>query len=49
MIADGQVIKVFWRGKTIYVNHHQADRGGENVDVASCPIRSRFRKGQARP
>ena len=31
-IADGQVIKVFWRGKPIYVNH----RSKKQIGRASC-------------
>ncbi len=29
-IADGQIIKVFWRGKPIFISHrtHEGDRGG---------------------
>jgi ubiquinol-cytochrome c reductase iron-sulfur subunit len=38
-IADGQVIKVFWRGKPIYVNHRTKKQieEAENVDVAKLP------------
>jgi ubiquinol-cytochrome c reductase iron-sulfur subunit len=38
-IADGQVIKVFWRGKPIYINHRtkkQIDEA-QNVDAAKLP------------
>ena len=43
-IADGQVIKVFWRGKPIYVNHRtkkqiEEAQNGRRREV--CPIRSR--------
>jgi ubiquinol-cytochrome c reductase iron-sulfur subunit len=38
-IADGQVIKVFWRGKPIYINHRTKKQieDAENVNVASLP------------
>ena len=38
-IAVGQVIKVFWRGKPIFINHRSEKEIGEarNVDVASLP------------
>ena len=38
-IADGQVIKVFWRGKPIYVKHRTKKQIEEavNVDVAKLP------------
>jgi ubiquinol-cytochrome c reductase iron-sulfur subunit len=38
-IAEGQVIKVFWRGKPIYVNHRtkQQIEQAENVNLASLP------------
>ncbi len=38
-IAEGQVIKVFWRGKPIYVNHRTKKQieEAENVDVAKLP------------
>src|SRR5260370_13604388 len=38
-IADGQVIKVFWRGKPIYVNHRTKKQieEAQNVDVAKLP------------
>ena len=38
-IADGQVIKVFWRGKPIYVNHRSKKQieEAQNVDVAKLP------------
>ena len=38
-IADGQVIKVFWRGKPIYINHRTKKQieEAENVDVAKLP------------
>src|SRR5262249_11806716 len=38
-IADGQVIKVFWRGKPIYINHRTKKQIEEavNVDVAKLP------------
>ena len=38
-IADGQVIKVFWRGKPIYINHRTQKQiqEAENVDVAKLP------------
>src|SRR5215467_14038371 len=38
-IADGQVIKVFWRSKPIYVNHRTKKQieEAQNVNVASLP------------
>jgi ubiquinol-cytochrome c reductase iron-sulfur subunit len=38
-IAVGQVIKVFWRGKPIFISHRSEKEVGEarNVDVASLP------------
>ena len=38
-IAVGQVIKVFWRGKPIFISHRSEKEIGEarNVDVASLP------------
>ena len=38
-IAEGQVIKVFWRGKPIFVNHRTKKQieEAENVDVAKLP------------
>jgi ubiquinol-cytochrome c reductase iron-sulfur subunit len=38
-IAVGQVIKVFWRGKPIYINHRSKKEieEAENVNVASLP------------
>ena len=38
-IADGQVIKVFWRGKPIYINHRTKKQieEAQNVDVAKLP------------
>src|SRR5258705_651834 len=38
-IADGQVIKVFWRGKPIYGNHRTKKQieEAQNVDVAKLP------------
>src|SRR5262249_40598038 len=38
-IADGQVIKVFWRSKPIYVNHRTKKQieEAQNVDVAKLP------------
>ena len=38
-IAEGQVIKVFWRGKPIYINHRTKKQieEAENVDVAKLP------------
>ena len=38
-IAEGQVIKVFWRGKPIYINHRTKKQIEEakNVDVAKLP------------
>ena len=37
-IADGQVIKVFWRGKPIYINHctKKQIEEAQNVDVAEA-------------
>lgn len=38
-IAEGQAIKVFWRGKPIYINHRTKKEIDEarNVDLASLP------------
>jgi ubiquinol-cytochrome c reductase iron-sulfur subunit len=38
-IAEGQVIKVFWRGKPIFINHRTKKQIDEaaNVDVARLP------------
>jgi ubiquinol-cytochrome c reductase iron-sulfur subunit len=38
-IAEGQVIKVFWRGKPIFINHRtkQQIEAAQNVDVAKLP------------
>ena len=38
-ITEGQVIKVFWRGKPIFISHRSEKEIGEarNVDVASLP------------
>jgi ubiquinol-cytochrome c reductase iron-sulfur subunit len=38
-IAEGQVIKVFWRGKPIFINHRTKKQIDEavNVNVASLP------------
>ena len=36
-IAEGQIVKVFWRGKLIFVRHRTAEeiKAAEDVDVAS--------------
>ena len=38
-IADGQVIKVFWRGKPIYISHRTKKQieAAQNVQVSSLP------------
>jgi len=38
-IAVGQVVKVFWRGKPIFINHRTKEQieAAENVNVASLP------------
>lgn len=38
-VAEGQVIKVFWRGKPIFINHRTAAeiKAAEDVNVASLP------------
>ena len=38
-IAEGQVIKVFWRSKPIFINHRSKKqiRDAQNVDVAKLP------------
>ena len=38
-IAEGQVIKVFWRGKPIYISHRTKKQieAAQNVQVASLP------------
>ena len=41
-IAEGQVIKVFWRGKPIFINHRtkKRDRRGARGQLSrACPIR----------
>ena len=52
-IAEGQVIKVFWRGKPIFVNHRTPKeiKEAEDVNVASLPDpqpdSARVKKGHA--
>src|SRR6187200_2416140 len=38
-IAEGQVIKVFWRGKPIFINHRTKKQieEAQNVDLARLP------------
>ena len=38
-VAEGQVIKVFWRGKPIFINHRTPKeiKEAEDVNVASLP------------
>jgi ubiquinol-cytochrome c reductase iron-sulfur subunit len=38
-IADGQVIKVFWRGKPIFINHRTAKqiKEAQDVNLAQLP------------
>lgn len=38
-IADGQVIKVFWRGKPIFINHRTAKqiKEAQDVNLAALP------------
>jgi ubiquinol-cytochrome c reductase iron-sulfur subunit len=38
-VAEGQVIKVFWRGKPIFINHRTAKEieEAQNVDLARLP------------
>ena len=38
-VAEGQVIKVFWRSKPIFINHRSKKQIGDaqNVDVAKLP------------
>jgi ubiquinol-cytochrome c reductase iron-sulfur subunit len=38
-IAEGQVIKVFWRGKPIFINHRSAKeiKEAQDVNLASLP------------
>jgi ubiquinol-cytochrome c reductase iron-sulfur subunit len=38
-VADGQVIKVFWRGKPIFINHRTPKqiKEAEDVNLASLP------------
>ena len=46
-IADGQIIKVFWRSKPIFIFHRteEGDRGGaEGQRRRACPIRSPIRR-----
>jgi ubiquinol-cytochrome c reductase iron-sulfur subunit len=52
-IAEGQVIKVFWRGKPIFVNHRTAKeiKEAEDVNLSSLPDpqpdSARVKKGHA--
>lgn len=48
-VAEGQDIKVFWRGKPIYISHRTKKQIDEAraVNVASCPIRSPTRPGSS--
>ena len=52
-ITEGQVIKVFWRGKPIFVNHRTAKeiKEAEDVNVATLPDpqpdSARVKKGHA--
>src|SRR4026207_353034 len=52
-IAEGQVIKVFWRGKPIFVNHTTPKeiKAAEDVSLASLPApqpdSARVKKGHA--
>jgi len=49
-IAEGQVIKVFWRSKPIFINHRtkKADRGGPERRRCQAPrSAARFSPGQA--
>ncbi|APF38173.1 ubiquinol-cytochrome c reductase iron-sulfur subunit [Chelatococcus daeguensis] len=38
-IAEGQIVKLFWRGKLIFVRHRTAEeiKAAEDVNVASLP------------
>jgi ubiquinol-cytochrome c reductase iron-sulfur subunit len=51
-IAEGQIVKVFWRGKLIFVRHLTADeiKAAENVDVATLrdpqPFAARVKEGK---
>ena len=49
-IAEGQDIKVFWRGKPIYISHRTKKQIEEarSVAVSSLPIRSPTRPGSKR-
>jgi ubiquinol-cytochrome c reductase iron-sulfur subunit len=52
-IAEGQVIKVFWRGRPIFVNHRtpQEIKAAEDVDLKTLPDpqpdSDRVKKGHA--
>ena len=53
-IAEGQIVKVFWRGKLIFVRHRTAAeiKAAEDVNVADAARsagRLGARQGQARP
>ena len=50
-IAEGQVIKVFWRGKPIFINHRtkkQIEEARERQLARPCPTRSRTRRASSR-
>jgi ubiquinol-cytochrome c reductase iron-sulfur subunit len=52
-IAEGQIVKVFWRGKLIFVRHRTADeiKAAQDVNVASLrdpqPDSARVKEGHA--
>jgi ubiquinol-cytochrome c reductase iron-sulfur subunit len=52
-IAEGQIVKVFWRGKLIFVRHRTADeiKSAQDVEVASLrdpqPDAARVKEGKA--
>ena len=52
-IAEGQIVKVFWRGKLIFVRHRTAEeiKAAEDVDLASLrdpqPDAARVKEGHA--
>ena len=50
-IAEGQDIKVFWRGKPIYISHRtkkQIEEARKRAGMRACPIRRPTRRGSRR-
>ena len=49
-IAEGQVIKVFWRGKPIFISHRtkkEIEEARERSMSRACPIRSPTRRASS--